>query len=356
MFVTARQLSQFLGGELEGNPEVKVSKPSKIEEAAEGSLTFLANPKYEPYAYETKASVLLVGKDFMPSKPISPTLIRVEDVYESLGKLLTAFEQPEALDEGVSELAYVHPTAEIGENVTIAATAYVGAGAVIGANSVIYPQVFVGTNARIGAECKLYPGVKLYHSCTLGDRCVIHANAVVGSDGFGFAQNMNGAYSKIAQVGNVQIEDDVEIGSNTVIDRATMGSTIIRKGVKLDNLIQIAHNVEIGENTVLAAQSGVAGSTKLGKNVRVGGQAGFVGHIQIADGVMVQAQSGITTSVDKSGDKIYGSPAIGYRNYLKSYTIFRQLPELQKRVNELERQLEQLQQRSSSNSEEGDSK
>lgn len=356
MFVTARQLSQFLGGELEGNPDVKVSKPSKIEEAGEGSLTFLANPKYEPYVYETKASVLLVSMDFKPAKPLSTTLIRVEDVYESLGKLLTAFEQPEALEEGVSKGAYVHEKATIGENVTIAPTAYVGAGAIIGANTIIYPQVFVGPNVQIGTDCKLYPGVKVYHSCRLGDRCVVHSNAVIGSDGFGFSQNLNGAYSKIAQVGNVRIEEDVEIGANTVIDRATMGSTVIKKGVKLDNLIQIAHNVEIGENTVLAAQSGVAGSTKIGKNVRVGGQAGFVGHIQIADDVMVQAQSGITTSVERSGDKLYGSPAMRYRDFLKSYTIFKQLPELQKRVIELERELDQLRGRSSSNSEEGDPK
>jgi len=356
MFVTARQLSQFLGGELEGDPDVKVSKPSKIEEAGEGSLTFLANPKYEQFVYETKASVLLVSMDFSPSRPLAPTLIRVEDVYESLGKLLTAFDQPQMLEEGISEHAYVHDKATIGENVTIAPSAYVGAGAIIGANSVIYPQVFVGPNVQVGSDCKLFPGVKIYHSCQIGDRCVIHSNAVIGSDGFGYSQNLNGAYSKIAQVGNVRVEDDVEIGANTVIDRATMGSTIIRRGVKLDNLIQIAHNVEIGENTVIAAQAGVAGSTKLGKKVRVGGQVGFVGHIQIADGVEVQAQSGVTTSVTEPGQKMYGSPAFKYMDFLKAFAIFRKLPNLQKRVNNLERQLSELKGDSSANSEEQDSK
>ena len=342
MLITARQLCQILGGELEGNPDVTVHKPSKIEEASEGSLSFLANPKYEHYVYETKASVLLVGKEFKPDQPIEPTLIRVPDVYESLGKLLDAFNHQETLEPGVSSLAHIHPDAVIGDNVTIAPMAYVGAGCTIGEGAVIYPHVYLGEGAKVGAGTRLYSGVKVYHNCQIGNHCVIHANTVIGSDGFGFSQGQNGEYSKIAQVGNVVLEDNVEVGANTVIDRATMGSTIIRQGVKLDNLIQVAHNVDIGENTVIAAQAGVAGSTKIGKNVRIGGQAGFVGHIRVADGVQVQAQSGVASPVDKEGERLYGSPAIKYMDYLKSYAVFRQLPDLAKQINELEQEIKKL--------------
>lgn len=349
MLVTARQLCQILDGELEGNPDVSVNRPSKIEEADEGSLSFLANPKYEHFAYQTKASILLVGKDFEPSQPIATTLIRVTDVYQSLGKLLNAFNETDQPDKGVSDLAYVHPDAKIGNDVAIAAFAYISEGAEIGDGVVIYPQVFVGRGVKIGSATRIFPGVKVYHDCILGSQCVVHGNSVIGSDGFGFAQAGNGEYSKIAQVGNVVIEDKVEIGANTVIDRATMGSTVVRSGVKLDNLIQIAHNVDIGDNTVIAAQAGIAGSTKIGKNVRIGGQAGFVGHIDIADGVQVQAQSGVASPVDQPGERLYGSPAIKYIDYLKAYTIFRKLPELQKQVRDLQNQLEEMKRKSDQN-------
>ncbi len=339
MLITAGQLCRLLGGQLEGNPDVTVDKPSRIEDAQEGSLSFLANPKYESYVYETTASVLLVNEDFKPSKPISPTLIRVPDVYASLGVLLNEFNVSDALQPGISDLAFVHPEAVIGENVTISPFSYVGAGASLGDGVLIYPQVFIGDNVLIGNASKLYAGVKIYHSCVIGKECVIHSNTVVGSDGFGFVRSKNGPFSKIAQVGNVCIEDYVEIGANTVIDRATMGSTLIRKGVKLDNLIQIAHNVVVGDNTAIAAQAGVAGSTQIGSNVLVGGQVGVVGHIKIADGVQIQAQSGIAANVDKEGERLYGSPAIKYIDYLKSYSVFRKLPEIQKKLNELEKEL-----------------
>jgi len=342
MLTTAGQLCQLLGGKLEGDPDVTVDKPSKIEDAQKGSLSFLANPKYESYVYETEASVLLVNEDFVPSKPISLTLIRVPDVYASLGVLLDKFNAQEKLQPGISSLAFVHPKARIGENVTISPFCFIGEEASIGDDVVIYPQVFIGENVRVGASTKLYAGVKIYRSCVIGEQCVIHSNSVLGSDGFGFSRTENGTFSKIAQVGNVHIEDKVEIGANTVIDRATMGSTLIRKGVKLDNLIQIAHNVEIGEDTAIAAQAGIAGSTQIGNNVLVGGQVGIIGHITIADGVQVQAQSGISTSIDKEGERLYGSPAIKYIDYLKSYSIFRKLPELQKRVNALEKELSAL--------------
>ena len=348
MLITAGQLCQLLGGKLEGDPDVTVDKPSKIENAQKGSLSFLANPKYEPFVYETTASVLLVPEDFVPSKPLSLTLIRVPDVYASLGILLEKFNASEKLQPGISSLAFVHPDASIGENVTISPFSYIGANADIGDNVVIYPQVFIGENVRIGASTKLYAGVKVYHSCVIGEWCVIHSNSVLGSDGFGFVRSENGAFSKIAQVGNVCVEDKVEIGANTVIDRATMGSTLIHTGVKLDNLIQIAHNVEIGEDTAIAAQAGIAGSTHVGRNVLVGGQVGIVGHITIADGVQVQAQSGISTSIENEGERLYGSPAIKYIDYLKSYSIFRKLPELQKKLNELEKELSALRDREDS--------
>jgi UDP-3-O-[3-hydroxymyristoyl] glucosamine N-acyltransferase len=345
MLVTAGQLCRLLDGQLEGDPDVTVDKPSKIESAQKGSLSFLANPKYEPYVYETSASILLVSEDFKPSKPLSLTLIRVPDVYASLGILLNIFDVEEQLKPGISNLAFVNPDAKIGANVTISPFSYIGAGVSIGDDVIIYPHVFVGQDVTIGASSKLYAGVKIYHSCIVGTGCVIHSNTVIGSDGFGFARSQNGTFSKIAQVGNVHIEENVEIGANTVIDRATMGSTLIRKGVKLDNLIQIAHNVEIGEDTAIAAQAGVAGSTHIGSNVLVGGQVGVVGHIRIADGVQIQAQSGIAANVDNEGERLYGSPAIKYIDYLKSYSVFRKLPELQKRLNDLEKELSALRQR-----------
>ena len=340
--MTASQLCEMLGGELEGDPDVEVSQPSKIEEAEAGSLTFLANPKYESFVYETGASVLLVEKSFVPTKPISATLIKVENVYQSLGVLLEAFKDGMSIDSGLSELAFVHESAQLGDDVTVGPFAYIGRDAHVASGTTIYPHVFVGQGVRIGQRSTVYPGVKIYHGCVVGADCVVHANSVIGSDGFGFARAENGVFDKIAQVGNVVLEDGVEIGANTVIDRATMGSTVLAKGVKLDNLIQVAHNVEIGENTAIAAQAGIAGSTKIGRNVLVGGQAGFVGHIQVADNVQIQAQSGVATSVENAGEKLYGSPALSYMDYLKSYAVFRRLPGLEQRLHELEKSLKAL--------------
>jgi UDP-3-O-[3-hydroxymyristoyl] glucosamine N-acyltransferase len=263
-------------------------------------------------------------------------------VYSSLGLLLNKFNPVNDLDPGISEMAFVNKSAKLDDNVTIGPFSVIRAGVTIGENSIIFPQVFLGQDVRIGKNVIIYPGVKIYHHCKVGDDCVIHANSVIGSDGFGYSQSKEGKFKKIAQIGNVVLEDRVEVGANTVIDRATMGSTIISSGAKLDNLIQIAHNVEIGNDTAIAAQAGVAGSTKIGRNVMVGGQAGFVGHINIADGTQIQAQSGVTTNVENQNARIYGSPAIDYRNYLKSYAIFRHLPELQKRIGQLEKVIREM--------------
>jgi UDP-3-O-[3-hydroxymyristoyl] glucosamine N-acyltransferase len=343
MQVTAAQIAALVNGILEGDPETTVNRPSRIEEGGEGSITFLANPKYEEHVYTTTASIVLVGKDFEPQQPISATLVRVSDVYGALAALLKMYESAGAkTEEGISELAFIHPAAEVDPSATIGPFAVVEAGAKIGADCCIHPQVYVGPNVSIGKSVTLYPGVRIQRECVIGDGCVVHSNAVIGSDGFGFAPNAEGIFEKIAQVGNVVLEESVEIGANTVVDRATMGSTVIRTGAKLDNLIQIAHNVEIGKNTVMAAQAGIAGSTKVGNNVMIGGQAGFVGHIRIADGVKVQAQSGIAGSIKEEGTAVYGSPAIGYGDYLKSYSVFKKLPDLYRKISQLEKQLRDL--------------
>lgn len=342
MLITAQELCNLVGGELEGDPNVRVHSPSKIEEAEEGTLSFLANPKYEAFVYSTRASVLLVNKDFKPEKPISPTLIRVEDVYATLGRLLEHFNHREDTIQGISHQTSIATSAKIASDVTIGDFAVIRDGTEIGEGTVIYPQVFIGKHVRIGKHVKIYPGVRIYHDCEIGDHCIIHANAVIGSDGFGFSRNEQGEFRKIAQIGNVKLEDHVEVGANTVIDRATMGSTLIRSGAKLDNLIQIAHNVEIGENSAIAAQAGLAGSAKIGRNVLVGGQAGIVGHIRIADGVQIQAQSGVTSSEPQEGKRLYGSPALEYMHYLKAYAVFKNLPTLKKRVEELEKLYKEL--------------
>ncbi len=342
MQISAKELGLLLNGIVEGDADVKITGPSKIEEGKEGTISFLANPKYEQYAYTTNSSILLVSNDFKPEKPIKPTLIRVENVYVSMAQLLEKFGENVPQVEGVSEESFIHEEALIGENVSVGRFSVIEKGAKVGTGSIIYPQVFIGENAVIGENVILYPGVKIYHACKIGDNCIFHANVVIGSDGFGFAPQSDGTYKKIPQLGNVIIEDNVEIGANTVIDRATMGSTIIRQGAKLDNLIQVAHNVEIGASSVIAAQAGIAGSTKIGKNALIGGQAGIIGHIELAEGTKVQAQSGINKSIKKTGSSVYGSPALEYNNYLRSYAIFRRLPELQQKINELEKQLSEL--------------
>lgn len=339
MQVTAAQLCQILNGEIIGNPEIMVDRPGKIEEAGPGEVTFLANPKYESFAYTTNASVILVSKDFSPKHPIKATMIRVEDVYASITFLLNEFGGKVEAMEGVSTNSYIHESATIGEGVSMGHFAVVEEGAEIGEGTVIFPQVYIGKNAKIGSNCILYPGVKIQKDCILGNRCILNSNVVIGSDGFGFAPKEDGTYQKIAQTGNVVLEDDVEIGANSSIDRATMGSTIIRKGAKLDNLIMVAHNVEIGENTVVAAQAGFAGSSKIGKGCMIGGQAGFVGHIQVANGAKIQAQSGVNKNITEENSAWYGSPILPYKDYLRSYAAFRKLPDLMKRIHELEKKL-----------------
>jgi UDP-3-O-[3-hydroxymyristoyl] glucosamine N-acyltransferase len=282
-----------------------------------------------------------VNKAFEPVAAVKPTLIRVENVYAALGTLLSKYEEIDR-PQGISSLASIDSGVEIPEDAYVGPFAIIEKGVKIGRGARVYPHVYIGSHCSIGEQVTLYPAVIIYHNCVIGDRCIVHSNTVIGSDGFGFSKGENGHFTKISQVGNVVIEDDVEIGANTVIDRATMGSTIIRKGAKLDNLIQVAHNVEIGESTAVAAQAGIAGSTKIGKNVLIGGQAGFVGHIEVADQVQVQAQSGVAGSVTARGEKVYGSPALPYRNYLQSYTIFRELPALLKRIEALEQEINAL--------------
>jgi UDP-3-O-[3-hydroxymyristoyl] glucosamine N-acyltransferase len=339
MQVTATILATLLNGTVEGNPDVLVHKPSKIEEGEAGTISFLGNPKYESYAYTTASSILLVSQDFVPTQHIAATLIRVEDVYASVAILLERFGAVEKKQATISERASIHSDAAIATGVSIGDFVVVEQGASIGENSVIYPQVYIGEQVKIGANVTLYPGVRIYKACEIGDNCILHANTVIGSDGFGFAPMEDGSYKKVAQIGNVVIEKNVEIGANTAIDRATMGSTIIREGVKLDNLIQIAHNVEIGKNTVIAAQTGIAGSTKLGEQCMIGGQSGFVGHLTIADGTKTQAQTGIASSIKEPNKAWFGYPAIPYNDYLRAFTIFKKLPDLAKRVYEIERKL-----------------
>lgn len=343
MIFTARQIAGILNGIVDGNPDAQVSTVSKIEEGAPGSLSFLANPKYTDYIYTTKASAVIVGKDFKPQQQLSTTLIRVDDAYQSFAKLLEYYNKLNKDKQGREEQSYVSPSAKIGNNTYIGAFVYVGDNAVISDNTKLYPGTYIGDDVKVGANTTIYQGVKIYHGCVIGNDCTLHAGVVIGGDGFGFTPNAENNYSKVPQIGNVVIEDRVEIGANTTIDRATLGSTIIRKGVKLDNLIQIAHNVEIGENTVIAAQTGVAGSTKIGKNCMIGGQVGIIGHITIGDKVMIAAQSGIGGNL-KDGEIVQGSPAFGVGEYKRSYVVFRKLPELNAKIAELEKKLKELKQ------------
>lgn len=337
MQLSARELAILLNGVVEGDPEIQVSRPSKIEEGGVGTITFLGNPKYEEYAYTTTASIILVLHTFQPKKPISATLIRVADVYSAIGVLLNNFGAIQNAPSGISQQAIVDPDAVLGTGVSVGAFSIVEAGAGIGEGSYISQQVYIGKNVKIGRNVYLYPGVRILHDCVIGNDCIIHPNVVIGSDGFGFAPQPDGTYSKIAQVGIVLIEDQVEIGANTTIDRATMGATIIRRGVKLDNLIQVAHNVEIGENTVIAAQTGIAGSTKIGKSCRIGGQVGIGGHLTIADGTQMQGQSGVTGSIKEPGLAISGYPAIRHNEYMRAFVFFRKLPNLVRRLEQIEK-------------------
>ena len=342
MEFNAAALAGFLKGEVIGDPETKINTVAKIEEGHPGALSFLANPKYEQYLYTTKSSIVLVNKSFVPSGSVSATLIKVENAYEAFASLLQLVDQARPRKKGVHPTAVIEPTATIGRDVYIGPYACIGENCHIGDECSVYPHVYIGDNTRIGDKCTMFPGVKIYHDCILGNNCVVHAGSVIGSDGFGFAPQSETEFMKIPQIGNVVIEDNVEIGANVAIDRATMGSTIIRKGVKLDNLIQIGHNVEIGENTVMAGQTGVAGSAKIGRNCMFGGQVGISGHLKIADGTKIGAQSGIPGDVKKENTILLGYPAIDYKNFYRSSVVFRQLPELKRKIEELEKEIGQL--------------
>ena len=344
MEFTAATIAGFLKGEIVGNPDTIVNTIAKIEEGKEGALSFLANPKYEPYLYTTKSSVVLVNRSLVLTTSVNATLIRVDNAYESFAALLQMVSEARPRKQGVHNTAVIEPSTVTGKDIYIGAYAYIGENCKIGDNCLIYSHVYIGDNTVIGNNCILHSGVKIYHECVLGEGCTIHAGTVIGSDGFGFAPQSETEFMKIPQLGNVIIEDHVEIGANVAIDRATLGSTIIRKGVKLDNLIQIGHNVEVGENTVIAAQSGIAGSTKLGRNCMIGGQVAFAGHSKIADGVKIGGQSGIPGNIRKENAVLTGSPAIEHINFLKSSVIFKKLPELKEKIDELEKKIESMSQ------------
>jgi len=339
MNFTAALIAEFLKGSVDGNPEATVSDISKIEEGKPGTLSFLANPKYEKFIYDTQSTIVIVNEDFHPQKDISATLVRVKNAYESFAALLRLYEQSKPKKNGVSKMASISETASLGKELYVGDFTVISENASISDGVQLYPQVYVGDHVKIGEGSILHPGVKVYEGCEIGANCVIHAGAVIGADGFGFAPNKDNNYEKVPQVGKVIIEDHVEIGANTTVDRATMGATILRKGVKLDNLVMIAHNVEVDENTVIAAQSGISGSTKVGKNCMFGGQVGLIGHINIASGVKIAAQSGITKDIKEEGIVIQGSPAFEFGPYQRSYLLFRNLPKIREQINELERKV-----------------
>ena len=343
MKFTALQIATHISGIIEGDETTTVQGFSKIEEGNEGDISFLANPKYEEHLYSTKSSIVIVSNVLELKAPVKTTLIRVSDPYASFAKLMRHYQHLLTTHtSGIEQPCFIHPTATIGKDVYIAAFSYIGEHAVIGDHSNIYPHSYIGEGAMIGEHTTLYAGVKVYHNCIIGNHVLIHAGTVIGGDGFGFAPQTNGIYKKVPQLGNVVVEDFVEIGANVCVDRATMGSTIIKKGSKLDNLVQIAHNVEVGENTVVAAQAGVSGSTKIGNQVSIGGQAGIVGHIHIADGTKINGQSGVSKSIIESNTTVTGSPAFEFSASMRSQAIFRKLPELEKKIKELEGLLEIL--------------
>jgi len=342
MTFSALQIAALINGKTEGDANISVNSFGKIEEAENGQLAFLANPKYEEYLYITRASVIIINEALELKQPITATLIRVPDAYTAFAKLLTTYQQMMQQQlTGVQEPVYISASASYGENVFIGAFAYLSDNVKVGNGTKIYPNAYLGNNVKIGDKSIIHAGVKIYHDCVIGNNVIIHAGTVIGSDGFGFAPQADGSFQKVPQIGNVIVEDNVEIGANATIDRATIGSTIIRSGAKLDNLIQIAHNVEIGNSTVVAAQSGISGSTKVGKGVMIGGQVGIVGHINIGDGAKINAQSGVSKSVE-AGKAVTGSPAHDYTSALRSQAISRKLPELEKRIKELEAIVKQL--------------
>lgn len=343
MQFTAAQISVLVNGKIEGDAGATVSSFGKIEEAQQGQLTFLANPKYEDYLYTTNASIAIVNEGYELRRPINPTLVRVPDAYTAFAQLLGKYQELATQQlKGIQQPCYISPSANVAGDVYIGAFSYIGENVRIESGSKIFPACFIGDNVVIGRNCILHPGVKIYHDCELSHHVIVHAGTVIGSDGFGFAPQADGSFKKVPQIGNVVIEEGVEIGANTTIDRATIGSTLIKAGAKLDNLIQVAHNVEIGDSTVIAAQAGISGSTKIGNNVMIGGQAGLVGHIQIADGAKINAQSGVSKSIKEPYAAVTGSPAGDYTSSLRSQAVFRNLPQLEKRIQELENIIKHL--------------
>ncbi|KAA6346453.1 UDP-3-O-acylglucosamine N-acyltransferase [termite gut metagenome] len=342
MEFSAKQIASFIQGEITGDENITVHTFAKIEEGIPGALSFLSNIKYAPYIYTTQSSIVLINKDFIPEKEIKATLIKVDNAYESLAKLLTLYEKSKPKKQGIHSLAYIAPTAQTGKNVYIGPFAYIGDNAIVGDDTLLYPHTYIGDGVEIGQRCILYSHTNVYHDCRIGNDCIIHSGAVIGADGFGFAPSAKG-YEKIPQIGITILEDQVEIGANTCVDRATMGATIIHSGVKLDNLIQIAHNDEIGVHTVMAAQVGVAGSTKVGEWCMIGGQAGMVGHIKIGDKVTISAQSGITNHI-KSNTQMMGTPAIEAKQNIKSFILYKKLPEMYSELNNLRKELDELKQ------------
>ena len=338
----ATEIAAFLNGEVVGNGDIKVFNVSKIEKGKPGTLAFLANAKYENYIYETQASVVLVNKSFVPQKNISATLIKVDDAYKAFASLLELYLLAKTnLKIGIEQPSFIHESVTTGKDIYVGAFAYISGNAKIGNNVKIYPHVFIGENASIGDDCVLYDGVKIYDDCIIGNRCILHSGCVIGADGFGFAPQNNGVYKKIPQIGNTILEDDIEIGANTTIDCGTMDSTVIRKGVKIDNLVQVAHNCDIGENTVIAAQSGIAGTTKVGKNCRFGGQVGLAGHITVGDNVQIGAQAGVANSV-KDNETLLMSPAFNVKDAAKAAVIFKNLPALRHDIIQLQKEVNLL--------------
>ncbi|MDM8336746.1 UDP-3-O-(3-hydroxymyristoyl)glucosamine N-acyltransferase [Mediterranea massiliensis] len=342
MEFSAKQIASFIQGEIVGDENATIHTFAKIEEGIPGAISFLSNPKYTPYIYDTKASIVLVNKDFVPEREVKATLIKVDNAYESLAKLLALYEQSKPQKKGIDSLASIAPSAQIGEDVYIGPFAVIGEGAVIGSHTRIYPHTYIGDHAKIGENCLLYSGVNVYHDCRIGNNCTLHSGSVIGADGFGFAPTPEG-YEKIPQIGIVILEDNVEIGANTCVDRATMGATIIHSGVKLDNLIQIAHNDEIGSHTVMAAQVGIAGSTKVGEWCMFGGQVGIAGHIHIGNKVDLGAQSGVPSSLEDNS-RLIGTPPMELKGYFKSQAIFRKLPNMYFELNALRKELNELKQ------------
>ncbi len=348
MQFTAAQIALIINGRVEGNADAAVASFGKIEEAQNGQLAFLANPKYEEYLYTTKASIIIVNDTQELKQQVKATLIKVPDAYSAFATLLDKYQQIKQQQlHGIQQPAYIATTAKIGEQVYIGAFAYVGENVIVGEGSKIYPNVYLGDQVTIGKNTIIYPGVKIYHDCIIGDHVSVHAGAVIGSDGFGFAPQTDGSFKKIPQIGNVIIQDHVEIGANTTIDRATIGSTLIKSGAKLDNLLQIAHNVEVGNNTAIAALTGISGSTKIGNNVIIGGQAGLAGHLQIADGTKINGKSGVSKSIKTPNTSVTGTPAIDYVTSMRSQAIARNLPALEQRVIALEKLLKQMMEKKS---------